>query len=58
MAVASAARRELHIAWDEIRENTNSISARLEDLCRQVRESQGGNGPAPYFQNVPRSLPT
>lgn len=58
MAVASAARRELHIAWDEIRENTNSISARLEDLCRQVRESQGGNGPAPYFQSVPRSLPT
>jgi len=53
MAVASAARRELHIAWDEIRENTNSNSARLEDLCRQVRESQGGNGPAPYFQSVP-----
>jgi hypothetical protein len=57
-AVASSARRELHIAWDEIRDNTNSISVRLEDLCRQVRELQGGSGPSPYFQNVPRSLPT
>lgn len=57
-AVATTQRRELHVAWDEIRDNTNSISERLSDLCRQVRELQGGDGPSPYFQNVPRSLPT
>ncbi len=58
VAVSPTARRELHIAWDEIRENTNSISARLEDLYRHVRELQGSSGPSPYFQSVPRSLPT
>jgi hypothetical protein len=57
-AVSATSRRELHIAWDEIRENTNSISDRLADLCRHVRELQGGSGPSPYFQSVPRSVPS
>lgn len=55
-AVSTTSRRDLHIAWDEIRDNTNSISDRLSNLSRHVRELQGGEGPSPYFQNVPRSL--
>ena len=57
LAVSTTTRRDLHIAWDEIRDNANAISERLASLCRHARELEGGAGHLPYFQNVPRSLP-
>lgn len=58
-AVSTTSRRDLHISWDEIRDNANAISERLASLCRHARELEGGGGetPSPYFQNVPRSHP-
>jgi hypothetical protein len=58
--VSTTSRRDLHISWDEIRDNANAISERLASLCRHAREleGEGGQSPLPYFQNVPRSLPT
>lgn len=55
----TTSRRDLHISWDEIRDNANAISESLANLCRHARELAGGEGetPSPYFQNVPRSLP-